>query len=85
MINFYFSDFAKLVVAFLLAFLQSDAAAAHASMITVGDEVDGMTLTTGAADACPLWSFCASDVNGNVTTADCRVPQVSSLWSGKSS
>ena len=82
MINFYFSDFAKLVVAFILAFLQSDAAAAHTSMLTVGDEVDGMTLTTGAADARPLWVFCASDVNGDVTTAECRVPQVSKLAIG---
>ena len=82
MIDFYFSDFAKLVVAFILAFLQSDAATAHTSMLTVGDEVDGMILTQGAADARPLWAFCASDVNGNVTTADCRVPQVSRLAIG---
>ena len=82
MINFYFSDFAKLVVAFIFAFLQSDAAAAHTSMLTVGDEVDGMTLTQGAADARPLWVFCASDVIGNVTSADCRVPQVSRLAIG---
>jgi hypothetical protein len=82
MINFYFSNFAKLVIAFILAFLQSDAAAAHTSMITVGDEVDGMILTTGAADARPLWAFCASNANGNVTTADCRVPQVSRLAIG---
>jgi hypothetical protein len=82
MINFYFSDIAKLVVACILAFLQSDAAAAHTSMITVGDEVDGMTLTTGAADARPLWVFCAADVSGNITTADCSVPQVSRLAIG---
>ena len=79
MINFYFSDFAKLVLAFILAFLQSDAATAHTSMLTVGDEVDGMTLTTGAVDARPLWMFCASEVNKNITTANCRVPQVSKL------
>jgi hypothetical protein len=82
MINFYFTDFAKLVLAFILAFLQSDAATAHTSMLTVGDEVDGMTLTTGAADARPLWVFCASEVNKNVTTANCRVPQVSKLAIG---
>jgi hypothetical protein len=82
MINFYFSDFAKWVIAFVLAFLQSDAAAAHTSMLTVGDELDGMTLTTGAADARPPWVFCATDVIENVTTADCRVPQVSRLAIG---
>ena len=82
MINFYFSDFAKLVFAFVLAFLQSDAATAHTSTITVGNEIDGMILTKGAADARPLWVFCASEVNKNVTTADCRVPQVSRLAIG---
>ena len=82
MINFYFSDFAKLVLAFVLAFLQSDAAAAHTSTITVGDEIDGMILTKGAADARPLWVFCATEVSDHVTTADCRVPQVSRLAIG---
>src|SRR5687767_4692738 len=82
MINFYFSDFAKLVFAFVLAFLQSDAATAHTSMLTVGDEIDGMILTTGAADARPLWAFCATEVSKNVTTADCRVPQLSKLAIG---
>jgi hypothetical protein len=82
MINSFFIDLAKLIVAFILAFLQSDAAAAHASMITVGDEIDGMTLTTGAADARPLWVFCASDVQESLTTAHCHVPQVSRLAIG---
>jgi hypothetical protein len=82
MINTYFVDFAKVILAFVLAFLQSDAAAAHTSMITVGDEIDGMTLTTGAVDARPLWVFCASEVNKNVTTANCRVPQLSKLAIG---
>jgi hypothetical protein len=82
MLNAYFVDIAKLVLAFILAFLQSDAAAAHTAMVTVGDEIDGMTLTKGAADARPLWVFCASDVDKNVTTANCRVPQVSALAIG---
>jgi hypothetical protein len=82
MINFYFSDFAKLVFAFVLALLQSDAATAHTSMLTVGDEIDGMVLTKGAADARPRWVFCASEVSDHVTTADCQVPQVSRLAIG---
>ncbi|HJR80325.1 MAG TPA: hypothetical protein VJ821_09655 [Anaerolineales bacterium] len=82
MINFYFTGFVKVVLAFIFAFLQSDAAAAHTSILTVGDEVDGMTLTTGAADARPLWVFCASDVSENVTTTNCRVPQISKLAIG---
>lgn len=84
MIDFYFAHFAKFVLAFLLALLQLDAtvAAAHTSMITVGDEIEGMTLTTGAADARPLRVFCASEVSNQVTTANCRVPQVSRLAIG---
>ena len=82
MIDFYFTDFARLVIAFVLAFLQTDTAAAHTSMITVGDEIDGMTLTTGAADARPLWVFCSSEVDENVTTANCQVPQISRLAIG---
>ena len=82
MLNAYFVDLAKLILAFVIAFFQSDAVAAHASMITVGDEIDGMTLTTGAGDARPLWVFCASDVDENVTTANCRVPLVSTLAIG---
>jgi hypothetical protein len=84
MIKFYFANFAKLVLAFILAVLQLDAkiAAAHTSMITVGDEIDGMILTKGAADARPLWAFCASEINKNVTTANCRVPQMPKLAIG---
>jgi hypothetical protein len=82
MINTFFMDLAKLIVAFILAFFQSDAAIAHTSMVTVGDKIDGMNLTTGAGDARPLWVFCASDVQGNLTTAHCHVPQVSRLAIG---
>ena len=84
MIKFYFSDLAKVVLAFILAILQLDvkAAAAHTSMVTIGDEIDGMILTTGAADARPLWAFCASVVSKNVTTANCRVPQMPKLSIG---
>jgi hypothetical protein len=82
MIDFSFAEFAKLVFAFSLAFLQSDAAVAHTSMITVGDEIGGMKLTTGAAQARPLWVFCASEVNQNLTTANCRAPQVDRIAIG---
>jgi hypothetical protein len=75
MINSYFANLVKVVLAFLLALLVSEAqiVAAHTSMITVGDEIDGMILTKGAADARPLWVFCASEVSKNVTMANCRV------------
>lgn len=84
MINLYSTDRAKLVFAFLLALsqLSTGRANANVSMIHAGDEIDGMILTTGAADAHPLWVFCASEVRENVTTANCRVPQVSMLAIG---
>ena len=84
MINFYFANFVKLVFAFVLALFQpaADIASAHAAMLNVGDEVDGMTLATGAAKARPLWVFCASEESNNVTTASCRVPQMEKLAIG---
>jgi hypothetical protein len=77
MINFYFVDFAKVVLALILALFQSSpkTASAHAAMLNAGDTIDGMALTKGAGDARPLWVFCSSEVIGHVTTADCRVPQ----------
>ena len=82
--NFKFAGFAKIVLAFLFAVFQlyTKPVAAHSAMINVGDTIDGMTLGTGAADARPLWVFCASDVDKNVTTANCQVPQVSTLAIG---
>ena len=84
MINFYSTGLAKLGFAFLLALSQLSAGRSNASvsMVHSGDEIEGMTLTTGAANAHPLWVFCASEVMGNVTTANCRVPQVSRLAIG---
>ena len=86
MINFYFADFAKLLVAFVLALFQpsSEMAAAHAAMLGAGDEIDGMTLTSGADEARPLWAFCSSQEKDNVTTASCRVPQMEKLAIGHS-
>src|SRR5687767_14912278 len=77
MINFYFVDFVKVVLALILAAFQSapKAASADAAMLDSGDAIDGMTLTKGASDARPLWVFCSSEVDDHVTTADCRVPQ----------
>lgn len=83
MIDFHFAELAKLVIGFVLALLQSDAAAVHGPpMVAVGDRIDGMTLAIGAGDAQPLWAFCASEVDGNNTTADCRVPQFERLAIG---
>jgi hypothetical protein len=77
MIDFYFVDFVKVVLALVLAVFQSPAktVSAHTAMLDSGDAIDGMTLTKGASDARPLWVFCSSEVDDHVTIADCRVPQ----------
>src|SRR5688572_12624785 len=84
MISFNFTDFVKVVLAFLLAASQSSAqiVTANVSVLNIGDEIDGMTLTNGAADARPLWAFCSSEVSNHVTTANCRVPEVPRLAIG---
>jgi hypothetical protein len=72
MISFSFIDFAKLVLTFILGIFQSlpGPAAAPTSMFNLGDKLDGMTLTTGAADAHPLWAFCSSREENDVITAN---------------
>jgi len=45
------------------------------SILRPGDQIDGMILTTGAADVPPLWFFCSpTQENQHVTKTDCRVP-----------
>lgn len=84
MINFYFTDFAKVVLAFFLALSQSsvESSATQTTMLDPGDQVDGMTLTTGAADAPSLWEFCSFLLSKNVTTANCQVSQLPKLAIG---
>jgi hypothetical protein len=84
MIRFNLTDFVKVVLAFLFAGSQSSVqiATANVSVLHIGDEIDGMTLTNGAADARPLWVFCSSEISNHVTTANCRVPQMSKLAIG---
>jgi hypothetical protein len=46
-----------------------------ASMFRPGDTIKGMSLTTGAADAPPLWAFCsAAQENTHIRTFHCRAP-----------
>ena len=56
---------------------------AASTMIKPGDVIDGMSLTTGAKDAPPLWAFCSpAQYAGNTTTSDCSVPVVPRLAIG---
>ena len=84
MINFYFADFAKLIFAFLVTLSQPSARIEplHTAMLNAGEKIDGMTLTSGAADARPLWFYCSSEVSENITSADCQVPQIPKLAIG---
>jgi len=52
-------------------------------MFQPGDTIDGMSLTTGAKDAPPLWAFCSpAQYVGNTTTSDCNVPLIPRLAIG---
>jgi hypothetical protein len=52
-------------------------------MLKPGDEITGMIITTGVAEAPPLWAFCSPALeNDGVMTADCHVPLLSKLAIG---
>lgn len=81
MINFYFVNFAKLVLALFLAISQLavEPLAAEASILSLGDRVNGMTLSKGPGDAHSLWAFCLNSPEGEGSyILDCRVPALAS-------
>src|SRR5688500_15775256 len=54
-----------------------------AEMFRPGDIIDGMSLTTGAAEAPPLWAFCSgSQESDHVKTFNCRAPMLPTLAIG---
>ena len=82
MTNFYFAAFAKLVLALFLAINPSAVkpASAPASILGLGDKIDGMTLSKGAGDARPLGAFCSNSPEGKGSyTLKCRAPALASL------
>jgi len=81
MINFYFADFAKLVLTLILAISQSAVKpdAAHASLLSLGDSINGMTLSKSPDEAHSLWAFCFNSPEGEGNyLLDCRVPALTS-------
>jgi hypothetical protein len=67
----------------ILSACQVSGNSAGATMIKPGDTIDGMVLTTSAADAPPVWAFCSQpQYAGNTVTSDCNVPMVSELAIG---
>lgn len=59
---------------FLLTACQSNAQASSISMLKPGDQVAGMTLTTGVGEAPPIWAFCSPQDNKHEIASDCRIP-----------
>ena len=52
-------------------------------MLNPGDEIDGMVITTGVADAPPLWAFCPpAPKNVGPFTVNCWVPLLPKLAIG---
>jgi hypothetical protein len=83
MIPFHFSDLLNVILSFIFAAFQSSANISNAPILNLGEKINGMTLANGAADASPLWAFCASSQpSDHVTNADCRVPVLPKLAIG---
>jgi hypothetical protein len=60
---------------FVLTACQAAGQPLSAAKFRPGDTMDGMSLTTGAAAAPPLWVFCSpAQENQHVTKTDCRIP-----------
>jgi len=68
---------------FVLTACQSAGQSQRSAMLQPGDTINGMSLTTGAKDAPPLWAFCSpAQYVGNTTTSDCSVPLIPKLAIG---
>jgi hypothetical protein len=76
---------AQLLSAGLLVLLTACQAAGQplSTAFRPGDNINGMGLTTGAADAPALWAFCSGSQQGdNMQTFDCRAPVLPTLAIG---
>jgi hypothetical protein len=80
--RFLLFTFGLLMAVIMLAY-QPIGQSAGDRILKPGDEIDGMVITTGVAEASPLWAFCSHTLEtDNVTHGDCQVPQVSKLAIG---
>jgi hypothetical protein len=69
---------------FLLTACQVAVQPTSDAMLEPGGVINGMSLTTGAKDAIPLWAFCSPAPSaGNSTTSNCQVPVVPQLAIGQ--
>lgn len=79
----HFSQWIYVGLLLMLTACQAAAQPLSAAMFRPGDTINGMGLTTGAADAPPLWAFCSeSQENTLVKTFHCRTPLLSTLAIG---
>ena len=71
------------VMLFVLTACQAAGKPLNAAMMRPGDTIDGMSLTTGAKDAPPLWAFCSpAQYAGKTATSECNVPIIPKLAIG---
>ena len=69
---------------FMLTACQAAGQRGNAELFGPGDRIDGMSLTTGAADAAPLLAFCSpAQQSGYTMITDCYVPLLPSLAIGQ--
>ena len=67
----------------LLTACQGTGPSASASMLKAGDAINGMSLTTGVADAPPLWAFCSGSQESSQTIImSCHAPLLPTLAIG---
>jgi hypothetical protein len=68
---------------FLLTACQGVGQPLQAAMVGLGENVNGMGLTTGITEAPPLWGFCSLSQSGrHIKTFDCRAPVMPTLAIG---
>jgi hypothetical protein len=71
------------IVTVMLSACQGADQPGSGAMYRPGDTVNGIRLTTGAADAPPLWAFCSrSQENTHIRTFQCRAPVMPTLAIG---
>jgi len=79
--KFLLFSFSLLIVVVVLAY--QPVWQAGDPMLKPGDQIDGMVITTGVADAPPLWAFCSpAPENIDRFTVNCLVPFLPKLAVG---
>jgi hypothetical protein len=67
---------------FILTACQAAGRSFRADISQSAQAIDGVRLTTGAADVAPLWAFCSAAENTHVREFQCRAPASQTLAIG---